>query len=343
MVIKRIIRAWSRRRSKEPIPQEPSPVQAPSRPAEAIRKHIGAHTLITWESELRAIAAESAAWTVETGGDLFGRWEAHPAVFLATKAGPKAQRSNAHFRLDVDYLRQLSEPLASEWALRYFGDWHSHHRLGLLEPSSGDRRRIRQLGNRNQFPGMAEIIVTTEGSQQQPIVRLHPWFYDLSVEGDPTAMAVKVLPGCSPIRQALIARGSLPEQSLRTWETVPLDRVRINGDTNPPVLEKAPEVDATTRERTLAHLAAALTEASGEPIEQHTTPFGHIVVAKLEGHHYLAFAVEGQWPMNVLEVHRLNRDDGTTEVISAPDGLVAPDVAGVVAAYRAARPVRGRE
>ena len=136
-----------------------------------------------------------------------------PVVFLATKAGPNAQRSNAHFGLDVEYLRQLSEPLATQWALRYFGDWHSHHRLGLLEPSSGDRRRIRQLGNRNQFPGMAEIIVTTEGLQHRPIVRLHPWFYDLSVEGDPAPMATKVLPGCSPIRQALIARGNLPEQS----------------------------------------------------------------------------------------------------------------------------------
>ena len=65
---------------------------------------------------------------------------------------------------------------------------------------------------------MAEIIVTTEGSQHEPIVRLHPWFYDLSVEGDPTAMAVKVLPGCSPVRQALITRGELPEQILRAWE-----------------------------------------------------------------------------------------------------------------------------
>lgn len=61
--------------------------------------------LITWESELRAIAAETSAWTVETGGDLFGQWQANPTVFLATRAGPKAQRDNTHFRLDVDYLR----------------------------------------------------------------------------------------------------------------------------------------------------------------------------------------------------------------------------------------------
>jgi hypothetical protein len=337
MVIKRLVRFFGRRRAKEPPAtanhEEPPTITtaAPERP------HLAARSLTIWESELRAIAVETSAWTIETGGDLFGRWQTSPVVFLATKAGPKARRSNAHFRLDVDYLRQLSEPLAIQWELRYFGDWHSHHRLGLLEPSSGDFRRIRQLGNRNHFPGMAEIIVTTEGAQHEPIVRMHPWFYDLSVEGDPTAMTVKVLAGCSPIRQALITRGDLPEQTLRAWETVPLERVRIGGEDRPPVLKKAPEVDTTTRDRTLAHLAEALTQASGEPIEQHKTAFGHIFVAKLLGHHHLAFAIEGKWPMTVLEVHQLNRDDGTTGVISAPDGLTATDAAGVVAAFRAAK------
>src|SRR5438034_645081 len=28
--------------------------------------------LVTWESELRSIAAEASAWSIETGGDLFG-------------------------------------------------------------------------------------------------------------------------------------------------------------------------------------------------------------------------------------------------------------------------------
>ena len=72
--------------------------------------------LVTWESELRAIAAEASAWSIETGGDLFGRWHDLPTVLLATKAGPAAQRNNTHFRLDVDYLRQLSEVMATDWA-----------------------------------------------------------------------------------------------------------------------------------------------------------------------------------------------------------------------------------
>jgi transcriptional regulator with XRE-family HTH domain len=38
--------------------------------------------VVTWESELRAIAAESLAWSVETGGDLFGRWTDVPTILL---------------------------------------------------------------------------------------------------------------------------------------------------------------------------------------------------------------------------------------------------------------------
>src|ERR1700730_6622769 len=180
MVIKRIARFLGRRRSKAGASSASAP-RVDRAPATPPAHRASSKALVIWESELRAIAAEAAAWTVETGGDLFGRWSDGATVFLATKAGPNAQRDNAHFRLDVDYLRQLSEPLAADWPLRYFGDWHSHHRLGLSAPSSGDRRRIRQLGKRNAFPGMAEIIVTTEGSRQAPTVRIHPWFYDLCV------------------------------------------------------------------------------------------------------------------------------------------------------------------
>ncbi len=60
MLIQRLARLMSRR----------SPPKAPSA------------VLLTWESELRAIAAEASAWSIETGGDLFGRWNDvpdHPA------------------------------------------------------------------------------------------------------------------------------------------------------------------------------------------------------------------------------------------------------------------------
>jgi transcriptional regulator with XRE-family HTH domain len=294
--------------------------------------------LVTWESELRAIAAESTAWSVETGGDLFGRWVDVPTVLLASKVGPKAQRDHAHFRLDVDYVRELSEVLATDWSLRYFGDWHSHHRLGLSSPSGGDRKRIRSIAGRNQFLGMVEIIVTLEDTKAETIIRIHPWMYDLStLSSDPFPVRIKVLPGLSPIRQALMTRRSLPEQTLHAWEKVPLNRIRVGTDPTPPALEPAAEVDSTTRERTLHQLAEALSEASGSAVEQHSTGFGSIIVAKLADPHYLAFALGGAWPMPVLDVHRMNRDTGSSESIHAPADVTAPDISRVLEIFRAAK------
>jgi hypothetical protein len=297
----------------------------------------GVH-LVMWESELRAIAAETSAWSIETGGDLFGRWEETPTVLLATNAGPKAQRDTAHFRLDVEYLRQLSETLASKWSLRYFGDWHSHHRLGLSAPSGGDQKRIRGLGNRNQFAQMAEIIVTLEDTRREPIIRVHPWLYELSRESSgPLSMRIKVLKGLSPVRQALLASKLLPEQQLSAWENVLCDRIRIGDDKSPPILESSPQVDATTRDRLLSQLTEALKTVSGNPIEQHSTAFGCIVVAKLQEPHYLAFALGADWPLPVLEVHRLNRDTGSNEPLKLTTALAASDIPGILEIYRAAK------
>ena len=107
------------------------------------------------------MALESAAWKTETGGDLFGTWGDIPIIYLASQAGPQAKREATHFRLDVDYLITLSVMLEQDWGLRYFGDWHSHHQLGLHKPSSGDQRRITNLAAKNNFDQMAEFITTS--------------------------------------------------------------------------------------------------------------------------------------------------------------------------------------
>lgn len=111
MLIQRVTRFLKRR----------APQQSPP------RGHI-----LTWESELRVIAAESTAWSIETGGDLFGRWVDVPTVLFASKAGPNAERNHAHFRLDVDYVRQMSEVLAADFVVALL------RRLALAPPARTD-------------------------------------------------------------------------------------------------------------------------------------------------------------------------------------------------------------
>lgn len=312
MIFRRIAKAFDRRARRKMGPARDS--------------------ITIWESELRAIAAETFAWSVETGGDLFGVWGSSREVLLATRAGPNARRNHAHFRLDVEYLRHLSAVLANDWQIRYFGDWHSHHRLGLSRPSGGDQRRIVNLGRRNQFLNMAEIIVTIDDERSKSYMRVHPWCYDLSIErAEPRPMTVKVLPGLSPIREALLATGAMPEQQFTAWQEIDLDLIRVADDVKAPRLEKkSGEVGTELRKQLRQRLVSALQGASGAAIEQHNTAFGSIVVAQLKPPYHLAFAIGDDWPMAILEVHRLNRESGSTEVVAIAGDLNCLDIDGAV-------------
>jgi hypothetical protein len=70
---------------------------------------------------------------------------------------------------------------------------------------------------------------------------------------------------------------------LFAWEKVSLQRIRIGAEAAPPYLEAPSDVDSTTREKTLSHLAEALGTVSGDDVEHHSTGFGSIMVARLQG------------------------------------------------------------
>ena len=162
-----------------------------------------------YESELQFIGAESAVWETETGGDLFGIWNKQPIIYLATRTGPNSIREVAHFKLDVEYLIKLSGKLNNEWGLCYFGDWHSHHRLGLDAPSGGDKKRIKQVASKNKFDKMAEIIATLPTDYQKTKnVHIHPYLYEDPIKIDCIKISLDIIEGISPIRSALIASSS---------------------------------------------------------------------------------------------------------------------------------------
>ncbi|MGA5300095.1 hypothetical protein ACPCHT_09225 [Nucisporomicrobium flavum] len=76
----------------------------------------------------------------ETGGNLFGFWThgRAPAVQLTLGPGPGADHQLTAFFQDVDHLRTHGRRAQELYGLQHIGDWHSHHRLGLAEPSGGD-------------------------------------------------------------------------------------------------------------------------------------------------------------------------------------------------------------
>lgn len=292
-----------------------------------------------YESELQAIGLESSSWDTETGGDLFGTWGEIPIVYLATKSGPNSVRDQAHFRLDVDYLIKLSLQLEQDWGLRYFGDWHSHHRLGLQTPSGGDRARIQRLASKNSFQEMAEFIVTFSPSYDaDKVIHIHPYAY-LQLPSERTTDVVPiVLTGTSPVRDALSRGGSLPEQHLAAFSSFPLDRVVVPREPLPRVPGHTGPVSQPISDRVIRRGIAELETIASGRVEMHETPFGYVLVVPVTEADHVAFAIDGSWPHRTLQVDWMDRNAGTTEELPiAIETASMVNIADVVGVFQAAK------
>ncbi len=89
---------------------------------------------------------------IETGGDLFGFWtySGFPVIQYAIGPGPKSYRDWGFFKQDIEYLKIMGKSLRERHGLQHIGEWHSHHTMGLAEPSGHDVNTvIRAINNYN--------------------------------------------------------------------------------------------------------------------------------------------------------------------------------------------------
>lgn len=90
---------------------------------------------------------------IETGGELFGFWTATgiPVVLFAIGPGPNANHQATFFNQDVDYLVRVGRGLIRRFGLQHIGEWHSHHQLGLAEPSAHDAQTMTSCINQRHL------------------------------------------------------------------------------------------------------------------------------------------------------------------------------------------------
>lgn len=81
---------------------------------------------------------------IETGGQLFGfvTETGEPVVCYALGPGPRANHQVTFFNQDETYLEHIYGMLNRIYGLRYIGEWHSHHQLGLARPSGHDASTV---------------------------------------------------------------------------------------------------------------------------------------------------------------------------------------------------------
>jgi hypothetical protein len=77
---------------------------------------------------------------IETGGDLFGFWThtGSPVIQYVIGPGKQANHQQAFFNQELEYLSEYGQILRAGHSLQHIGQWHSHHQLGLAEPSQHD-------------------------------------------------------------------------------------------------------------------------------------------------------------------------------------------------------------
>ena len=114
----------------------------------------------------------------ETGGQFFGLWANSKDPYINVVIGPgKNCRHGTHsFHQDIEYLKQTGTYLNKEFMMCHIGEWHSHHRLRIREPSSGDLNSIWK-----HFPsGVEHFLLVIATIEDKSTVKLWPYLFTAS-------------------------------------------------------------------------------------------------------------------------------------------------------------------
>lgn len=133
----------------------------------------------------------------ETGGNLFGLWtdEQEPVVHIVLGPAIGCTRTGVSFYQSIPYLERVGGIVTQEYQLCHIGEWHSHHRLSLSVPSSGDSSTVL----RNYPRGTCGFLLIIGNILPNGNVTLSPYFYK---EGQTSYETGKIKPlhGRSPFR-----------------------------------------------------------------------------------------------------------------------------------------------
>jgi hypothetical protein len=144
---------------------------------------------------------------LETGGDFFGFWsrEGNPVIQYVLGPGNQTSRTGTSFFQDIEYLRECGTVLHNLFGLEHIGAWHSHHQLGLLRPSVGDVRTMRNA-LRNRHP--SRFLISICNIDGRSSVSIGCFLFSRDDEMDYSPCDVLVLPGDSPVRDRLRREGT---------------------------------------------------------------------------------------------------------------------------------------
>lgn len=227
---------------------------------------------LIYESELELISRWVMDYThLETGGDLFGFWthSGYPVVHYVIGPGRSARRTATSFYQDREHLIRAGEILRSTHALQHIGEWHSHHRLALAEPSHGDIQTVRRALEHHGISRFLLAICNIEGTSRNDQARVSSFLFSRDRAHQLNSCAWVVLRGKSPIRQALESEdvhiSDQPRCESSSYELGGMTRLE-DGPAGPPVAAELPSdswLKTTEGKKKLQKIVASLETKAG--------------------------------------------------------------------------------
>jgi len=183
-----------------------------------------------FESELLSGARRAVEnRDVETGGCFYGAYtgDNRITVLLATPPGPNAHHSHGRFCQDIDFVRHADELIVTQFGQRNAGRYHSHTGADSRLPSRHDNDTAVSTIKKNGFPVYLEFLFVPSAHEPGHI-KLYPFAYVGSSEPKLVQCKVRILSGCSPVRERLFGSAVFPDAGSYAW-WFPIEKVTIVG------------------------------------------------------------------------------------------------------------------
>ncbi len=289
------------------------------------------HVPAIYESELRVMGGLALrGYPYECGGNLFGFYtrDRCPVISLLTGPGPNATCERFHFAQDYAFFLRANQFFHAEFGIEWIGDWHSHPHPGANEPSRGDLNQVMTLTRRNpQIERWLDIIVSFERNRAYNRffpASLHPatnavsinaFLYPDPQQGQALRTPLRVLPGMSPLRSALVSRNSLQLcHSSSNVPQAPMERIRCesNADTTERFHHRSEKNDI------LAAQIRELPEAAQQSIEIRRAPGLLILTIPITASYIAVIGLKENNPTSILRILVKDmRTDETRDLTSA--------------------------
>lgn len=169
----------------------------------------------------------------ETGGNLFGLWNNDEEPVLHVVLGPAigCTRTEVSFYQSIPYLERVGRLLTEQFLLCHIGEWHSHHKLRLSEPSSGDSSTV----IRNFPRGARGFILIIANILPSGNVTLSPYLYRQGQTTYEKGLIIRLGSPCSPFRKIDVIKENIEKDEDRSTTAHERKRTPKNwGSEQPP-------------------------------------------------------------------------------------------------------------